>query len=410
MSRIELEQISENEVEVVLPPETPMEMVQQLTKGLAARGLIEDLAKSTVSVRYFKRPIDKANTVADELIKSLSRLAKDDELPYWHPKAQMANQRRIKDVEIGERRAKLGIKQPTNMSPAPEPGVVPAPATPAAPAAPVAPGVATVNTSPKMYDHTPTAQPTAGGTGKRYAYINDPVSQSEHVEGCQCDKCLDMAKSGYGPKGASQYNPADNARRKANNTGDQTGFGANTNTKAYTSAKFAGKDMQSSPAQKRPGPVKTMKDMSPDVVAQIKARHESKLTKSGWANHNPFPSAEEEIMRLAKNKPQDGEEAAAQQLANLMAGKSMLGENVPPQVKAMFAAPAPQPTDEQMFGGGVVTEDMAKAAEHKWNNSFNNWMQEAAKPITQRFASQAEEEVYWANIKVSDRDDGQSGF
>lgn len=31
----------------------------------------------------------------------------------------------------------------------------------------------------------------------------------------------------------------------------------------------------------------------------------------------------------------------------------------------------PQPTNEQLFGGGVVTEEMVKVADEKWNNVFN---------------------------------------
>jgi hypothetical protein len=41
--------------------------------------------------------------------------------------------------------------------------------------------------------------------------------------------------SNYGPKKGGQYTVADNIKRKANNTGDQTGFGQNVNTKSYSS-------------------------------------------------------------------------------------------------------------------------------------------------------------------------------
>lgn len=44
----------------------------------------------------------------------------------------------------------------------------------------------------------------------------------------------ELKMSNYGPKRGGQYTPSDNARRKANNTGDQTGFGQNTNTKSYS--------------------------------------------------------------------------------------------------------------------------------------------------------------------------------
>jgi hypothetical protein len=72
--------------------------------------------------------------------------------------------------------------------------------------------------------------------------------------------------------------------------------------------------------------------------------------------------------------------------------------------------PPPQPTDEQMFGHLVVTDEMAKTREKEWGGVINNWLTEATKPISQRFASQAEELAYWNNIKIADRDDGSSGY
>lgn len=43
-------------------------------------------------------------------------------------------------------------------------------------------------------------------------------------------------------------------------------------------------------------------------------------------------------------------------------------------------APA-QPTDEQLFGHLVVTEEVAKAAEKKWENTFNSFYDEVKKPV-----------------------------
>lgn len=387
MSRIELEQISENEVEVVLPSNTPMEMVTQLVKGLNDRGLYEDLSKSTLSVRYFVRE-EQVEDVADKLIKSLQRLTKDEELPYWHPKSQFANQKRVREMEIAERRAKNGIKQPTNLSTAPEPMVMPDTA-PKMPAPAATTGQSTLSPAgytapfPKMVDTNPSAMNTAGGTGKRYAYINDPVSKEEDVE-----------KSNYGPKGKSQYSVADNIRRKANNTGDQTGFGSNTNTKQYTSAKFSNQTPQTDPKLKQPQPVK---QWSKEQIAAEQAKRNG--LKKSWGQHLPFPSAEEEIMKLAKNMPVDGETEAANRLSQLMSGKGLLGQQ-----------PPAQPTDEQMFGHLVVTEEMEKNADRQWQGAAFDWLKEAQKPISQKFASEADELAYWDSIKIADRDDGKSGY
>lgn len=413
MSKIEFEQISENEVEVVIPPETPMAMVQQLTKSFHAKGLVEDLSKSTLSVRYFVRQEDSVNQAADKLIKSLQNLAKDDE-PYWTPKSQFANQKRVREMEIAERRAKNGIKQPTNVSPAPEPHVMPD-STPKVPAMPSAakPMNAATSTAPKMYDHDPANQATAGGTGKRYAFITDPANKAEHPEGCDCAKCEEMEKSNYGKfKGGSQYNSADNAKRKANNIGDShASLGPNSNVKAYSTkpGQMSGKAQADLTARiqnaaNKKQPVKTW---SPE---QIAAENEKRGLKKAWGQHLPFPSAEEEILKLARKTVESGEHAAANQLANLMLGKQMLGEDAHPVVKSMMAPPPPQPTDEQMFGHLVPTEQMVKAAEQDWSGKLNNFFAEASKPLSSRFKSEEEELAYWSSIKVEDRDDGKSGY
>ena len=41
----------------------------------------------------------------------------------------------------------------------------------------------------------------------------------------------------------------------------------------------------------------------------------------------------------------------------------------------------PQPTNEELFGKFVVTEEMAKAAEKEWNNKIQDSLTEARKPI-----------------------------
>ncbi len=383
MSKIKFQQISEDVLEVFIPEDTPVEMAEQLAKSFREKGLVEDRDNSTLCVRYYYRPEDKANDLADQLIKSLQGLAKDDE-PYWTPKSQFANQKRVREMEIAERRAKNGIKQPTNVSTAPEPHVVPdKPVT---------------MPKPKLHDSTPAAQVTAGGSGRRYGTM---IKQEDHVKGCQCDACLEMEKSNYGPKGGGQYSAVDNARRKANNL-DPVGMGPNVNAKAYSTkpGQMSGKAQADLTAriQAKANKKQPVKQWTPE---QIAAENEKRGLKKGWGEeHNPIPNADEEVLKLQKNVTLQGEEAAANQLLKLMMGKSMLGQQ-----------PPPQPTDEQMFGGGVVTEEMAKAAEGKWNNTINNWLAEATKPISQRFASEAEELAYWNSLKINgDRDDGSSGY
>ena len=390
MSRIEFEQISDDVIEVIIPPQTPLEMVQQLTKGFTARGLVEDLQKSTLSVRYFYRPENKVNDLADKLIKSLQGIAKADELPYWHPKAQAANQKRVREQRVAERQAKVGVTPK---------GVAEKPTLPT-----LEPKSYT-SSHPKMVDTDAANQKTADGTGKRYAYIKDPVKKDED----------EIEKSGYGPKKGGQYSPVDNAKRKANNMDPVEGIGPNTNAKSYSSkpGQLSGKQSADLTAriQNKANKKQPVKVFTPEEIAAMAPRNPDGSLKKSWGQHLPFPSAEDEIMALAKNQPlQDGESAAANQLAALMAGKSMLGKNVPPAIKAMFAAPPAQPTDQQMFGHLVVTEEMVKAKEQEWQGAAFNWLAEAAKPITKQFNSEAEEIAYWDSIKVSDRDDGKSGY
>ncbi len=47
----------------------------------------------------------------------------------------------------------------------------------------------------------------------------------------------------------------------------------------------------------------------------------------------------------------------------------------------VIADAPPQPTNEQLFGHLVVTEEMAKKAEHKWNNRFNEHFAALNQPI-----------------------------
>lgn len=216
-------------------------------------------------------------------------------------------------------------------------------------------------------------------------------------------------KSNYGPKGAGLYDQTANARRKANNIGDVAGAGPNTNVKAYSSkpGQLSAKQQataESRKTKKLSGPVKQY------TPAQIAALNEAqKLKKSmGWAEHNSIPNADEEVEKLAKANPAvAAEDLMANQLANLMQGKAMLNPSMPHAQQ-----PPAQPTDEELFGHLVVTEEMEKAAQAQWEgNAFNSFLHEATKPISSRFASEEEEIEYWNSIKVSDKPGGgETGY
>lgn len=406
MSKIKFKQINNNEISVTLDSNVPLDMVEQLTKSLEAKGMIEDKASSSVTCRYFYKP-QSANNVADELIKSLQFLTKgidpnDTSNPYSKA-SQIANKEKNR---INDRRAQSGSAPLTESQ-------IAAAKVPKAPAAPAAPKPPTV---PETPEHSGPRTLT-GGPNKLVREIgyggqmNTKKSEDEQCDcgKADCEKC--MNKSNYGPKGAGLYNPNDNARRKVNNTGEAVGQGPNTNVKSFSTkpGQLSVKEqvnlttrIQQAANKKQP-----VKQFTPE---EIEAENKKRGLKKAWGQHLPFPSAEEEIMRLAKNQAPSGEQASAQQLAALMSGRNMLGENVHPAVKAMMAPPPPQPTNEQLFGHLVVSEEMAKAKEQEWSGSLNNFFAEASKPISKRFASEEEEMAYWASIKIDMPDDKGPGY
>lgn len=403
MSKIKFKQINANEISVTLDNNIPLDMVEQLTKSLEAKGMVEDKVASSVTHRFFYKPESKANDVADELIKSLQSMFKgidpnDKSNPYSRA-SQIANKEKNR---INDRRAQSGSAPLTEAQ-------IAANKVPKAPVAPTTP--ATPNTTSQSGPRTLT-----GGPNKLYSEYSSQATaygtKTNKSEDEEENEDNEIEKSGYGPKGAGQYSAVNNARRKANNTGDAVdGVGPNVNAKAYSTkpGQMSGKAqadlsarIQAAANKKQP-----VKQWTPE---QIEAENKKRGLKKSWDQHLPFPSAEEEIMKLAGVEQISGETAAANQLMNLMQGKSMLGKNTPPAIKAMFAAPPAQPTDEQMFGHLVVTEEMAKAKEEEWKKGAFGWLAEAAKPIAQKFASEEEELAYWDSIKIADRDDGKSGY
>lgn len=227
-------------------------------------------------------------------------------------------------------------------------------------------------------------------------YVNTLGSQTTMNSGDP----MSIGKSDYGPAGGGQYNVADNADRKSNNTGDEVRVGANKNVKAYSSK--PGQLSAKQQAAKAPhGPAGPVKQYTPAQIAAINAANKLKKNAeegSPWANHAPVPNADEEVVQLQKSNPAvKAENLMANQLANMMAGKAMLG-NAPRQ-----------PTDEEMFGRFIPSEEEIQKHESKWNNTMN-WLEEANKPIASRFNSPEEEAAYWDSIKVHGSSKDDYGF
>lgn len=105
--------------------------------------------------------------------------------------------------------------------------------------------------------------------------------------------------------------------------------------------------------------------------------------------------------QLAKAKELE-EQQKAQALANQLRKTGILGA----------FPPAPrQPTNEEMaMMSGAPTQEQLEKQEAGWGTGvFNNWLQEANKPISQRFKNEEEELAYWNSIKINSNG-GEGGY
>jgi hypothetical protein len=185
----------------------------------------------------------------------------------------------------------------------------------------------------------------------------------------------DLTKSNYGPKDMMLYNPTDNIKRKANNTGDElANIGGNKNVKAIStkpgqlSAKAQAKlEAARDKARSAKMPVKTF---SPEEIAEINAKNKIEKSLPQW-NENELAVALASIAPLNRSSLQPSNSEFEQIALN---------------------------------SGMAVTQQQADQLEKTWGNSIYNWFAEASKPISSRFSSQEEEEEYWNSIKINDID------
>lgn len=112
-----------------------------------------------------------------------------------------------------------------------------------------------------------------------------------------------------------------------------------------------------------------------------------------WGQHKPFPSAHQPG---AHDALPTAEQLMADQLASMMMGKGMM--KAIPGAPLLGSVVPQQPTDEQLFGHLVPTEEMIKSAEKRVD--INSFYAEAMKPISARFKSEEEEIAYWRSLKV----------
>jgi hypothetical protein len=94
-----------------------------------------------------------------------------------------------------------------------------------------------------------------------------------------------VEKSNYGPKKAKLYNPADNAKRKMNNTGDVLPSSTNSNVKEYTSnvrgtaVQQANKEAREAKRKSKGMPVRIFTPEEKAALAAEMADKENKLKK-----------------------------------------------------------------------------------------------------------------------------------
>lgn len=363
MSKIKFKKIDEHSLEISISKNAPLEIVEELTNSLLSKGLEEDARISTLCTRRFK-VVKRSNAedVADLLIKSLIKMSKQDD-------AMSPTERRRKMMAESQ-----GVKyEPNKVVPKIEQGFT------GSTSIPKTPGQSNIRTMNELQKPAPNILP------KKAA--------SEDVE-----------KSSYGPIGTELYDQAVNAKRKMNNVGDIAGDAPNKNVKSYSTkpgqlSSKAQADMTARTQAKlnRKQPVKVFSQEEKDALALKMG------LKKTWANHLPFPSAEEEIMNFAAiQKKSKDENQLSNQLADIMNQKSMLGQNRQPTSNEMITA------GESMRIGMPASSIQKTHAE--WGDSFNNWLAEASKPINQRFSSAEEEDQYWNSIGIQDRDDGKTGY
>jgi hypothetical protein len=138
------------------------------------------------------------------------------------------------------------------------------------------------------------------------------------------------------------------------------------------------------------GPVGSKRIITSKKTMDIGTSPAAPLNKpSDWNKHKPIPKATPKHLPT----PLRNEDTMAQQLANLLVNKSMLGQQ-----------PPKQPTDQELFGHLVPSEDQIAKAEDKWSNGMNEFFKEVTKPLPggkDGWGISKEAEEYWDSIKIN---------
>lgn len=183
-----------------------------------------------------------------------------------------------------------------------------------------------------------------------------PLNKAETVEISKNGQWK-IEKSNYGPKGMGAYSTVDNIKRKASRTGEEhEHIGQNKGVRQYTTsgsstnaAREAAEAKRQAEANKK-APVRTLADMSDEEKKELEDRYKTNI----------------------KRASEDG---------GLKKGADVAKEALTTGNLPIMSGSHQQPTDQEMFGHLVKSEQEIKAAEKAWEQSFAKGFDKLKAPI-----------------------------
>lgn len=217
MGKIKINKINESEIEVFLDNDVPFAMVENLSKSLEAKGLVQDNMRSSLGKRYFVRAgyNDATEEVHEKLMKSLEDMIKADP----HTKMKWEQQRQKRLHTRNARRSDMGLA-PISMDQLQNPaGATPPPIPKPKPV---------TSSGPKLpgTSHNPLINPGFNYTKK---------ADDDHIENdpkCACTKCSSDRKANLnkslhdklkGNKAWGQHHSFPSAHQPGSNRPAETG-------------------------------------------------------------------------------------------------------------------------------------------------------------------------------------------
>lgn len=232
-----------------------------------------------------------------------------------------------------------------------------------------------------------------------------------------------IEKSNYGPKGMGQYSSVDNIRRKASRTGEELEHvGQNKGVRQYTtsgsSVQNAREANEAKQRKANPAPVKTMKDFSDDELTEItNASNKIKKAEEGtpikpctncgkklttanakFVGEQPLPEGMHPGKKMNLYNCPDCDSTVAHLVKKSIQDSMDLGGLVKSIIDGTKANNVRQPTNEELFGGLVVSKEQMDAKEKNWHNGFHN-ANELYKPIDHLNKSKKDIGSDWGNGK-----------